>query len=185
MKNFLIAIAILAPLGCAQPEGNAERKAPPAAEQPKKGLAAVARRLECVSWDPQQKQLIWLVSVWDLESDMTKPADLERYVIHVNSGVMESNGELRRFQIPADGLQTLMNILSSYTMRSTIWWGQAGGDDSDDAPALLPGQGDPKDKRGGDPKDDKPKAATPGKAILLPPSSASPRPVISPVAKVR
>lgn len=174
MKNLLIAIAILAPLGYAQP-GDAERKAPPANDQAKKELTAVGRRLECVSWDPQQKQLIWFVSVWDLESDMTKPADLERYIIHVNSGVMESNGELRRFQLPQADLQALMNILSSYTMRSTIWWGHAGADSSDETPSLLPeGQRPPKDKTGGDSRDDKPKGPPAGKALMLPPRSISP-----------
>lgn len=167
MRNFLIALAILAPLGFAQPGSQTEGNPPTSNDHAKAQPAAVARRLEYVSWDPQQKQLIWFVSVWDLASDMSKPADLERYVIDTNTGVMESKGELRPFRIPQADLHVLMSILGSYAMRSTIWWEHAE-PDSDDAPDLVPnGTRTPQDKTGKDGPDDKPKVPPSGKAVVV------------------
>lgn len=167
MRNFLIAIAILAPLGCAQQGSQTEQNPPSPNDHAEAGPAAVARRLEYVSWDPRQKQLIWLVSVWDLGSDMSKPANLERYVIDTNTGAMESNGELRPFRIPQADLHALMSILSSYAMRSTIWWERAA-PDSDETPDLVPDSTRvPQDKTGKDGLDAKPKAPPDGKAVVV------------------
>jgi hypothetical protein len=183
MRNFLIAFAILASMGYAQQGSEMERNPPPSNDHAKVGPAAVARRLECVSWDPRQNQLIWFVSVWDLESDMSKPADLERYVIHTNSGVMERNGELRPFRIPEADLRVLTSILSSYAMRSTVWWERAA-PDSDNTPDLVPdNKRTPQDKTGKDGPDDQPKAPPTGKAVvvrLLAPTSrpVAPEPVV-------
>src|SRR5215469_4820439 len=134
MRNFLAALIVLTCVGYAQQTGGAERKMPPQAQpktddharaddQAKKsGPAAAVRRLESVTWDPLQAQLTWVISVWDLDSDMSKPTALERYAIHVDKGLMESGGEQRPFEAPGSDIHALMSIISTYAMRSTIWW---------------------------------------------------------------
>src|SRR5436309_3369659 len=142
MRKFVMALVILGNMASAQQAGDAGRDAPAAKTDPKKpDAAAVARRLEVVTWDPLQAELTWFVSVWDLGSDMSKPIDLERYVIRMNTSVMESNGESRRFQVPAEDVHGLMDILSTYAMRSTIWWRRSGSSE-EDSPRLLPDASD-------------------------------------------
>ena len=128
-------------------------------------------------WEPLQGQLTWVVSVWDLHSDMSHPAELERYVIHVKSGTMESKGESRRFEVPEEDLHALMDIISVYAMRSTVWWEQNGDADRQAAPGLLPDG--TKDKPKGDGQQEKPKSAPSGKAMapVSPDLQAGDRPV--------
>ena len=172
MRTFLAAVIALTGLAYAQ-EGNKPEPTP----APGNGAApttpsAVLRRLESVTWDPLQAQLTWFISVWDLESDMSKPREMERYVIHVNSGVMESKGQSRRFDVPGADLHTLMDIISTYAIRSTIWWGKSAGGANDPPPPSLspdePNAPKDKDKMNGDGKDDKPKPPAARKAIDRP-----------------
>lgn len=172
MRSFLAALIVLTGLGYAQQGGQADRKAPPEdhsnapENQPgKKSPAAILRRLEAVTWDPLESKLIWCVSVWDLGSDMSKPAALERYTIRVNDGVMEREGEQRPFAVPGADLHALMDVISTYAMRSTVWWGH-GAADGQKTPDLAPDASDgTKDKTKGDGQDDKPKPLPAGKAI--------------------
>jgi len=163
MRILLAAVVVLAGAGYAQQSGDAERIQPP--EKGEKTTPGVARRLESVTWDPLQGQLTWTVSVWDLHSDMSHPADMERYVIHVSSGTIECKGEQRKFTVPEDDLHALMDILSIYAMRSTIWWEHRGDTDRMAPPALSPDGTNDKPK--GDGNDDKPKSAPTGKALVL------------------
>jgi len=165
MRRLLAAVIVISGLGYAQQNGQADRTKPPQDQPGKKVPAAVMRRLEAVTWDPLASQLIWCVSVWDLESDMSKPADLERYVIDINAGVMESNGERRRLDIPSEELHALTNILSTYAMRSTVWWGRTATDDQDSPGAAPDGTNGSKDKTKGDGHDEKPKLPPAGRAI--------------------
>lgn len=175
MKSFLAALILLTGLGYAQQGGQADRKAPPddhsvkpEDQSGKKSPTAVLRRLEAVTWDPLESKLIWAVSVWDLGSDMSKPAAVERYAIRVNDGVMERDGVQRAFAVPGADLHTLMDVISTYAMRSTVWWGN-GGADGQKAPDLMPdGTDGTKDKSKGDGRDDKPKPPPAGKAIAVP-----------------
>lgn len=166
MKRFLVPLIVLTGLGYAQQTGDAERKVPPDDHSGTKAPAAIMRRLEAVTWDPLQSELIWCVSVWDLESDMTEPDSLERYVIHVNQGVMESNGERRPVDVPGEDLHALMNIISAYAMRSTVWWRRAGAPGDPATPGEVPdGKNGGKDKPKGNDQDNKPKLPPVGKAV--------------------
>lgn len=165
MRTFLIALAVLAGTSYAQQGSDAERNPPSAKDGAKPKPAAVMRRLESVNWDPLEARLTWFISVWDLESDMSKPAEVERYVIHVNWGVMENNGEMRPFQVPGQDLHALMDIISTYAMRSTVWWGHKGAADTDKPPELAPdGNDGSKGKSGGGSQGDKPPSPPVGKA---------------------
>lgn len=165
MKTLLAAVILVTGLGYAQKSGDTDRKAAPDDHAKKATPAAIMRRLEAVSWDPTSAQLTWFISVWDLESDMSKPAELERYVIRVNEGVMERNGERRSFEVPGADLRALMDVISTYAMRSTVWWGRTGTDDRETPDVSPDGSGGTKDKTKGDGRDDKPKAVPSGKAI--------------------
>jgi hypothetical protein len=154
---------LVAAVANAQQSGEAERKAAPGNSSEKASPAEVVRRLESVTWEPLQGQLTWVVSVWDLHSDMSHPAELERYAIHVKLGTMESKGESRRFEVPEDDLHALMDIISVYAMRSTIWWEQTGDADRQAPPGIVPDGA--KDKPKGDGQQEKPKSAPAGKAM--------------------
>lgn len=176
MKIFLAALMVVAGLGRAQSSGQGEQKSPPDDHTGKSVTSPVLRRLEAVTWDPLQAQLIWVISVWDLESDMSKPAELERYTIHVNDGVMEKDGERRAFAIPKDDLNTLMDIISTYAMRSTVWWGHGATPGGPGAPgAPQDGGSGTKDKNKDDGGSDKPKLTQPGKVAGLQPHLSTDR----------
>jgi hypothetical protein len=135
MRTILTALLLLVGIASAQQGGDAGRT-PQKDATNNPAPVTILRRLEAVTYDLQQGQLIWVISVWDLESDMSKPADLERYVIHIDSDVMQSNGELRRFYVPALDLHALTDILGKYAIRSTIWWAREAA--ADDSPGLAP-----------------------------------------------
>ena len=155
MRILVAALVIVGSVGYAQQSGSeADPKGPDGKDAGVTKVPASVRRLDAVTWEPLKAQLSWVVSVWNLESDMSEPSGLERYVIHVDSGQMESNGELREFEVPGSDLHALMSLLSKYTIRSTIWWDHPGAS-KEDAPVLAPdGTGGSKDKtKGNDPKD--------------------------------
>jgi len=152
---MLAALLILGGVSYAQQSGaEAGPKPPSSKEGSTTNTSARVRRLESVSWDAVKAQLIWVLSVWDLESDKSEPSALERYVIHVDSGLMENNGEVRPFQVRGSDLQSLMSLVCMYAMRSTIWWNRVGAS-KDDTPSLMPdGSNGPGDKtKESDPKD--------------------------------
>jgi hypothetical protein len=178
MKSLVMALVIFAGFGCAQQQGGADRILPKDKDkdngaEKSKPTGAVLRRLEVVSWDPVKEQLTWVVSVWDLNSSMDKPYDLERYVIHADAGTIESKGELRQFDAAGKDLHAVMDVISTYAMRSTIWWGHR--DDPEEKPDAAPnaspnaspgGSNEQKDKPKSDGKDDKPKTPPTGKAVV-------------------
>jgi hypothetical protein len=158
MRAFLIAFTLLAG-ACFAQTGEADRNRVPGNGQEKEKPTGCVRRLESVMWEPLQGQLTWVVSVWDLGSDMSHPSELERYVIHVNAGTMDSKGEQRAFEVPKTDLHALMDILSIYAMRCTIWW-ERGPADPGTAPAIVPDDDKPKE----DAPKEKPKSTPSGKA---------------------
>jgi hypothetical protein len=166
MKTLLLALTMLAGAGNAGQNGQAERTAPGDGSE-KSIPAAVVRRLDSITWEPLQGQLTWVISVWDLHSNMSHPTELERYAIHVKAGTMESKGELRKFDVPEDDLHALMDIISVYVMRSTIWWEGSGEADRVAPPDVAPDG--TKDKPKGDGQEEKPKPPPAGgKSLKMP-----------------
>ncbi len=106
------------PAGAKPPEG-----AKPA-DPPKPGGPQIRlRRLESVTWNPVTEELTWVVSTADPASDVYKPGVKQTYVIHMDQATMNFNGSARRFdRHEAEQVYALLDVLSRYTVESTIWW---------------------------------------------------------------
>jgi hypothetical protein len=169
MKRFLATLAVFASVACAQESsGSAQPKAP---EPGAKGSAksAVVCRLESVTWNPVRAEMTWVVSIWDVKSDSDRPAAVERYSIHPDAAVMEFNGEARTFD-PAEAkhVRMLMDMITTYSVHSTVWWDHGGDSEPDGQVIPLPkdkdggetnGNRDSETKGKGDGKQEDPKAA--------------------------
>jgi hypothetical protein len=105
-------------------EGGANRSLPggtPADKQAERGT--LVRRLEAVTWNPVRSELTWMVSVWNLQGSERSLVTKERYSVHPDDAIMESQGEHRRFDADeAKRLRVLMDVISTYAVESTIWW---------------------------------------------------------------
>jgi hypothetical protein len=170
MKTFLVTLVVFAGIACAQgSSGGSQQKAPePGAQESAKGPAMVCR-LESVTWNPVRAEMTWLVSIWDAESDSDRPAALERYAIHLDAAVMEFNGEARAFD-PAEAkhVRALMDMISRYSVQSTVWWDHGSGSEPDGQAVPVPKDKDGTGTKGkGDGKEENPKAAPkPAPAVL-------------------
>jgi hypothetical protein len=81
------------------------------------------RRLENVTWNPTTYELTWVVSEGDKSTGVYLPLTRSTYLVHMDSGIMQFNGEDRRIsEEEAENIYTLMNILSEYAIESTIRW---------------------------------------------------------------
>ena len=177
MKTFLATVAVFASVACAQENsGSGRQKAPePGAKESAK--SAVVCRLESVTWNPVRAEMTWLVSIWDAKSDSDRPAALERYSIHPDAAVMEFKGEARTFDPEeAKHVRMLMDMISTYSVHSTVWWDHGSNSEPDGQVIPLPkdkdgsetkGKGDSETKSKGDGKQEDPKAAPkPAPAVL-------------------
>jgi hypothetical protein len=126
MKQVLISLVITATLGCAQ-DGNHGTSAP---KQPAQaGNSTIIKKLETVTWNPQTAELSWVISVWDPAFSQDQPKAQETYTIHVDSAMMNFQGEGRQFDTEeALRMEVLMDIVSSYIVDSTAWWARGSSD---------------------------------------------------------
>src|ERR1700742_1300055 len=140
MKTFLAPLVVFASIAFAQENsGTSQQKAPaPGAKESGKSPAVVCR-LESVTWNPVRSEMTWLVSIWDAQSDSDRPAALEHYVIHLDAAVMEFNGEGRAFA-PAEAkhVRVLMDMISTYSVQSTVWWDRGSSSDPDGQVIPVP-----------------------------------------------
>jgi hypothetical protein len=120
MKQVLISLAITAALGCAQ-DSNSGTSAP---KQPVQAAnSTIMKKLETVTWNPATAELTWVLSVWDPAFSQEQPKAQETYTIHVDSAMMNFQGEGRQFDNEeALRMEVLMDIVSSYVIDSTAWW---------------------------------------------------------------
>jgi hypothetical protein len=107
-----------------QPEKQMEKQPDKPADKPAdKPEKSYVRRLEAVTWNPVRAELTWLVSVWDVQSGDRSLVAKERYTMHPDDAVMESDGEFRKFDSgEAKRLRVLMDVISIYAVESTVWW---------------------------------------------------------------
>jgi hypothetical protein len=85
---------------------------------------------------------------------------LEHYVIHVDAAVMEFNGEARAFD-PAEAkhVRVLMDMISTYSVESTVWWDRGSSSDPDGKVIPVPKDKDATGTKGKDgAKPENPKA---------------------------
>jgi hypothetical protein len=120
MKKVLVSLFITATLGFAQ-EGNSGTSVP---KQPvQAGNSTIIKKLETVTWNPATAELTWVLSVWDPAFSQEQPKEQETYTIHVDSAMMNFQGEGRPFNSEgALRMEVLMDIVSSYIIDSTAWW---------------------------------------------------------------
>lgn len=131
MKSFVVTLVAMAGIACAQDSGSSQQKpAEPGAKESAKGPPVVCR-LESVTWNPVRSEMTWLVSIWD-QADSERPLSLERYAIHLDAAVMEFNGESRAFDpVEAKHVRVLMDMISTYSVQSTVWWDHGGASEPD------------------------------------------------------
>lgn len=120
MKQVLISLVITVTLGWAQ-DSSSGTYAP---KQPAQaGNSTIVKKLETVTWNPATAELSWVLSVWDPTFSADQPKEQETYTIHVDSAMMNFQGEGRQFDTEeALRMQVLMDIVSSYIIDSTAWW---------------------------------------------------------------
>jgi hypothetical protein len=174
--KFVVAFVLLAGVGCAQVGGNADSAAgKPGTSQPPAGTVLLCR-LESVTWNPETEELSWVVSMRDVTSGLDQPEKRASYMIHVDTGVMSSNGEGRKFD-PDEAHQVgqLMEMVNAYAVESTVWWAKGLGQKVN--PKEKPPSQQP-DKPKGD--QTKPSDAPPlrGPQALMP----NPRATVTPLA---
>jgi hypothetical protein len=138
MKQVLISLVITAALGCAQ-DSNSGTSAPKQLAQA--GNSTIVKKLETVTWNPATAELSWVLSVWDPAFSQDQPKEQETYTIHVDSAMMNFQGEGRQFDTEEVlRMQVLMDIVSSYIIDSTAWWAR-GSKESDQKQSYGLGAG--------------------------------------------
>jgi hypothetical protein len=103
-------------------------------------------KLESVTWNPGTEELSWVISTRDLDGGPEQPVVQERYTIHVDTAIMDFKGEGRRFDAnEARQVGAIMNVISKYTVESTVWWANGEGEKLDKDHAAPPRNPDKKE----------------------------------------
>jgi hypothetical protein len=145
MLRTAIVVFSLAAIACAQDSKSAE-----------------TRKLSSVTWDLDNRKLIWVVQKGTQHEGTFVASKEDRYEITPDDAVMSYLQEKRGFtEDEATSLHHLLDVLSLYCAESTAWW--------DD------GQGIPLDPNG--------KPSGPGKHPEQPEKSVKPRKVDGPQRK--
>jgi hypothetical protein len=125
-----------------QPERQTEK------QPEKQSEKTLVRRLEAVTWNPVRAELTWLVSVWNVQSGDRSLVAKERYTMHPDDAVMESDGEFRKFDADeAKRLRVLMDVISTYAVESTVWWDY--GPDAKTETQIIPAPDGDRNAKGG------------------------------------
>jgi hypothetical protein len=177
MRRSLVATIVFTGIGWAQQGGTGAAKAPAEGTHPPAKESLVLHKLESITWNPETAELSWVVSVWDGDSSSGQPKAKESYTIHADTAIMNFHGEGRRFDSDeARQVRIVMDMITKYTIESTVWWAHGLGEKLDSnqpapgAPTPAPGT---KDGKGRDEEKTKPgnKAAP---ALMHTPVAASP-----------
>jgi hypothetical protein len=150
----LLNLVLFAGVGCCAQvsENGPSIAAGPNKVQPQTGTVLLCK-LESVTWNPQTEELSWVISMRDIGAGTDQPAARKNYTIHLDTAVMSSNGEGRRFDADeAQQVSRLMEVISAYTVESTVWWSKGLGE------KINGNEGIPApDKEPDKPKTDQPK----------------------------
>jgi hypothetical protein len=176
MRRSLVAVIVFAGIGWAQhsgsgaPQAPAEGKSAAGKAAPENG-SLVLRKLESVTWNPETAELTWVVSVWDSGSTSGQPTAKENYTIHPDTAIMNFQGEGRRFDSEeARQVRIVMDMITTYTVESTVWWAHGFGQKLDGNQEPAPGN-----KEGGKGKEEKTKPGNKtAPAVLHTPVAAAP-----------
>jgi len=180
MKSFLMSFALFVGMACAQVATNQSSPTnKPDAPKPDAGQTGTAQppdgtvllcKLEGVNWNPETQELSWVISMRKVNAGPDEPEQRSSYTIHLDTAVMNSNGEGRRFDADqAQKVSQLMEVLNAYAVQSTVWWSQGLGEKVNGKEAAPSQKQDPLKKV------DQPKA----QPLLRGPAAALPVPVAS------
>jgi hypothetical protein len=154
MKAVLTILIASAAIGRAQSSGNGNSDTVGADKIAPHNGTFVVCTLENVTWNPQTEELSWVVSMRDLAAGKDQQAVQEKYTIHIDTATMSFKGEGRHFDPDeAHKVKELMDVISNYTVESTVWWSNGEGEKSNGNESAPPAT---KDK-----STDKPKPAPP------------------------
>jgi hypothetical protein len=104
------------------------------------------RRLESLTWNPTTSELTWVISEGHRTAGNYLPVTRATYLIHVDSAMMQFNGEHRRINgEEAKNVNAIMSILSEYAIGSTIRWEMGPGKEPDDRKEPAPPKKEEKD----------------------------------------
>lgn len=147
MKHFvrlsLAALLVLPGIGCAQDRRQSQDRNPaPERQMDRDGVHGQSgdqkqsrgpRRLESVTWNSVNHQLIWVISKGEKkEGTSYTPLSNEQYEISMDKATMTFHGETRKFsKEEATNVHALMDLISKYAVDSTIWWDQGHGEPVD------------------------------------------------------
>jgi hypothetical protein len=134
MKRLLLVAFVFAGIGCAQ-SSNGSSGHPEAAkpgDTPRQDGLLIVCKLETVTWNPETEELSWVVSMRSLNGGTDAPATQEKYTVHIDTAIMNSSGEGRRFDASeAKQVGELMDLISTYAVESTVWWTKGMGEKVD------------------------------------------------------
>jgi hypothetical protein len=144
MKSFLVVLIVSAGIGCAQSSSDGHIKpADLGKNPPQSGNKVLVCKLESVTWNPETEELSWVISTHDVAAAQDQPDAAEKYTIHIDTAVMNFNGEGRHFDPDeAKRVGALMDLISTYTVESTVWWAKGMGE------KLNPNDTTPPQKKG-------------------------------------
>jgi hypothetical protein len=146
MRRFLIVPIISVIAAYAQTNGSTRPEAAGSGKIPEKEGETVLCTLESITWNPETAELSWVVSISGIAQ--AHPTVQEKYTIHVDKATMDFRGEARRFD-PDEARQVakLMDLISTYTIESTVWWAKGFGAKVDGTEGKQPPAKEPDHKK--------------------------------------
>ena len=101
--------------------------------------SALLCKLESVTWNPDTKELGWVISMKPLAAAPETPEVQLKYLIHIDTAIMHVKDEDRKLdQEDAKLVEQLLNLITAYTVDSTVQWSKGAGEKvngTDAAPA--------------------------------------------------
>jgi hypothetical protein len=86
-------------------------------------------KLETVTWNPDTKELGWVISMKPLAAGPETPEVQVKYLIHIDTAIMHVKDEDRKLdQEDAKLVEKLLNLITAYTVDSTVQWSKGAGE---------------------------------------------------------
>jgi hypothetical protein len=106
-------------------------------------------KLETITWNPDTKELGWVISMKPLAAGPETPAVQVKYLIHINTAIMHVKNEDRKLdQEDAQLVEQLLNLITAYTVDSTVQWSKGAGEKVTGTDAVPPKKDIPSEEVG-------------------------------------
>jgi hypothetical protein len=101
----------------------------PAANPSPETNSAYLCKLETITWNPDTKELGWVISMKPLAAGPETPEVQVKYLIHIDTAIMHVKDEDRKLgQEDAQLVEQLLNLITAYTVDSTVQWSKGAGE---------------------------------------------------------